>query len=371
MKCFGIVQVEVYVPSINEDVVSIKTEMRYYGGICMLINNVKQICTPYIGAFKQAFFISYDKINMIYGNEENIIWENEFNELIVYEKSKLWDHTIFTPISVKKLNFLNKDSNIKPKHSDQLSIYGIDDQINQLSCININLVHIKLSEHKFYQINKITSYPGSLVYMNDINDNNKIKFVGITSYSTTKHTRIIPMMYFYYKSIYINFAYNCYKIDDKLLADVNLLHMTLYPKLLSNFKKFRKNDTIVEINNSPIFNCLIFNEQINDYVNINSHLFYLCQINKSILFTIVRNNKILYVDFESQKLNMPLKNKVETYKKNDYRTFSSDLCDYILQQKSCVNNESRMIISKYLTNPYYKVKLKFFLSQSNNDHNKF
>ena len=68
---------------------------------------------------------------------------------------------------------------------------------------------------------------------------------------------------------------------------------------------------------------------------------------------------------------MPLKNKVETYKKNDYRTFSSDLCDYILQQKSCVNNESRMIISKYLTNPYYKVKLKFFLSQSNNDHNKF
>ena len=209
IKSFGIVKIEVFIPNLNTK--QIQTETRFYGGICIDINNEKCIITPYISAFKKATFISYYRINMMYGNEESIQWENEHNVIYCDKKSKIWDYSIFHCFNDENLIFPKHnsiiDSDINFENVTELQVFGID-VINSFTEHKTNLIHSKLPKQKFYNIEKVNTFSGTLVYMVEPHSR-LIKYVGFTSsdfsHNGIINTRIVPFQYIVYENVNIQF----------------------------------------------------------------------------------------------------------------------------------------------------------------------
>lgn len=348
VKSFGIVKLELYYP--NFDTNSIETQIIYQGALCINLNE-NLIITPYISCVKSAKFISYDRIISLYGCENNIRWENEHNILYVSMMSKMWDYITFVPIHTHNLTFITFKNVMDIDKNKKYNIYGIKTKIIINRQKSINLIHNKLAKQEFYIVDYHNTFPGSLLYYK-VPSTKNIHVIGLLSYDN----RLLSLQHLKFKTINIDLNYDFYKFDNNILIQMNKIYLTLYPKLKSNFKLLQKNDIILEINGKTIKNCQIYCYDVNKKLCINEYLIYLSQHCQIIKFVIVRNNEIRYIDIQTDKMNKELKNKIEMKSKKDIKYFSADVCDKLILQ-----NKYSITIDKYLTNPYYKVKEKFFI----------
>ena len=325
-KCFGIIKLDIYKPNIRNKTVNIINV--FQGGLCVNLNNKNIILTPYISGVKMAKYISYKDIVTKYGYEANINWKNEHNILHISSMSKLWDYILFTPINTSNLVF-NKYSkmitNIEP--DIKYNIFAINKKINIDEQFSVNLIHNKLTKIYFYKMENINSFIGTLLYYQNPKSK-KVSIIGLTS----NNNRILHLNHIINSNINIDLQYEYFSFNKSIIAQMNIIQPTLYPKIRTKFKLLNKNDIILEINKKTVNNCKIYCNKVNKKIHINEYLTYIYQTKKVVKITIFRNNKIRYIDIPIDKITKKLVNKTEIKTLKDYNSFSADLFEHLIEQ---------------------------------------
>lgn len=347
-KCHGLALV--HTTSIDFDNNALCDNRTTYLGTCIKFNGCNMLVLPYISKIKSIKFVTYDKIyNM------TLLWSKINTKGKVIKVSKMWNYTLVTLTNDDDITYINYDNAIiKDPHCNILSDIVIENTniYNNGKCtlkkILINPIHKKLTNIYYYDIDKKNNIEGALIYVS-YDYSKKIKFFGFVS-----GKYVTPFINIYYDNINVNLCLLYTRIPSDIVKNINIIRNTVYPKIISDYKFFKKNDIILEINNETINKCKIFSKKHHCFMDINTYLSYATQERIATCFLILRNKRIREIIVDSSDLHCKFKNKCEIIRKKDFNIFSSDMCDSLIQQnKLCIE------IYKYLLNPHYKVKLFF------------
>ena len=219
------------------------------------------------------------------------------------------------------------------------------------------MINDELPCQNYYLCEKNNSYSGSIIYKIKENMGDyKLEILGITSNDYGEYGRIIPLEYLEYNDSIIKLKYNpfIFELDD--ILNIPIIKKTEYPILISNYSNLLKEqDIIVQINNLQIFNMNIFNSKLSIYQSIDEYLTYESQINTICKIMIIRKKKIIEIEININIFKLTLENEIylniyDPYLIDNSMKFSTDLCDYILENE--IYSED---ILKYLYNFNYKI----------------
>jgi len=323
-----------------------KTQKNFYvGGITLYINRLCVLCTAFIPNIINAEYISrYDIENReIY--DFGPTTEINGTRLNVYKQSEMWDYTIFR----FDKNFKNKTIHFPKINTIKVdySVNSENKQFKKLELHTLGNVEIKLDYYKmvkksdkiFYTTHDIDTYLGTLIF---IQDNDTFKIFGITgNLYTDNNLLIIPLINFYQvqnertfgpslrsspllidfqekslikgkvqnertfgkvqnertfgqDDIKIDLKYENYYFHKSIYNENEYINNKKYPCLNEKYRNLEKNDIIIAINNEPISELMIYNNEFDIYQPINQYLEYNIN-NKNINVTIYRSKEIINI----------------------------------------------------------------------------
>jgi hypothetical protein len=371
-KISGTIRIRISKPNFDSKLFT--TEYVYAGCICA---NTNCVYTHYIPGVIDANFITYKEMNTKFANKE-INWE-ETNKLELKKMSKQWDFLCFEYegssnfISFPKINKISTKAsfsdllfctNNKTNDESEYNIFGLNESLNQINSKikiskieKINLIHDELPAQNYYLCEKNSVYSGSIIYTIRENlGNYKLEILGITSNDYGDYGRIIPLEYLEYSDSIIKIQYNPFKFELDDIINIPIIKKTNYPILTLNYSNLvKEQDVIVQINSLQIFDMNIYNSKLNIYQTIDEYLTYESQTNSTCKITIIRKKKIIELDIYIGKFKLELQNEIylnihEPYLTENNMKFSTDLCDYILE-----NELYNQDVIKYLNNFNYKI----------------
>jgi hypothetical protein len=386
-KISGIIRIRISKPNFESKLFT--TEYIYTGCVCLNSANSNYIYTHYIPGVIDANFITYNEMYTKFNNKE-IDWE-QTNKIELKKMSKQWDYICFEYegssnfINFPKINKIGSKTNFAGlifdtinlslennkfslvsnfTEENEYNIYGLNEnldnintKINIIQTEKINLIHDELPCQNYYLCEKNNLYSGSLIYTVKENlGNYKLEILGITSNDYEEYGRIIPLEYLEYNDSLIKIECNqfIFELDD--IINIPIIKKTEYPILTLNYGNILKEkDVIIQINNLQIFNMNIFNSKLSIYQTIDEYLTYETQINSICKLIIIRKKKIIELEININTFKLLLKNEIylnvyDPYLIDNSMKFSTDLCDYILENE--IYNQD---ILKYLHNFNYKI----------------
>lgn len=344
-KSHGIVQVVTIIPDINNSILEHKyTELH---GTCINYKDINILVMPYVSCVTSIKFVTFHKVY-----NQSLKWSNVITHGTIYKKSKMWNYTFVKLENDKDIYY---PKYLLTKYIDNVYIYGYGKY--HITKTLFNPVHSKLPQLVYYKCDKNIDNikDGTLVYGKNASGN-KIFYIGYTY-----NNYITPFVNITFDNCNIKLNIKHAKISLSVVNNINNIRNTYYPCLGSNFKTFKKNDIILEINGNNIVKCKLFDYNFKISMNITTYLIYAIQHKILTRFLILRDNKIRELIFVNDELQIKNTNKIEVFSKNDYKKFSSDLCDVLVEE-----NKYYLEIQKYLVNPYYKVKLFFSFNDNVN-----